>query len=165
MAFDIEVQAVSLYKRFMRCSEISIQVVQTRGAPTMTSGTPTKRPPQESVQGKSLKMLQGSRTDVDALTTLKEEIENGQAASSLLINYKSDGSAFLNYLRVYPLSGDPTGNVTHFLGVLQVKQNLLLSPDFGFSNCAQDCRRCLCGQVIRAMFETIFKSHALMFPD
>lgn len=75
---------------------------------------------QEGIQGKTLGVLQGPSTDVDKLTALKGEIQNGQAASSLLINYKQDGSSFLNYLRVYPLIGDPLGSVTHFLGVLQV---------------------------------------------
>lgn len=73
------------------------------------------------MQGQTLGFMQGPKTDASALSTLKRQIEKCQASSSLLINYKCDGSSFLNYLRVYPLIGDPMGTVTHFLGVLQVR--------------------------------------------
>ncbi|CAM9833279.1 unnamed protein product, partial [Sphacelaria rigidula] len=75
---------------------------------------------QESIQGRTLAALQGSSTDAAAVASLKSEIQRGHATSSLLMNYKHDGSKFLNYLRVYPLVGDELGNATHFLGVLQV---------------------------------------------
>lgn len=77
---------------------------------------------QEAIQGQTLKTIQGPCTDQDALATLNKEISNGRATSSLLLNYKRDGSMFLNYLRVYPLVGDAQGTITHFLGVLQVRQ-------------------------------------------
>ncbi|CAN0258208.1 unnamed protein product [Hapterophycus canaliculatus] len=75
---------------------------------------------QESIQGQTLKAIQGPCTDAKALVALKKEIQSGRATSSLLLNYKRDGSMFLNYLRVYPLVGDSQGTITHFLGVLQV---------------------------------------------
>lgn len=83
---------------------------------------------QEKMQGRTLSVMQGARTDKAVLTTLKGDIQKGQAASALLTNYKRDGSSFLNYLRVYPLIGDPLGTVTHFLGVLQVMR--LLDADW-----------------------------------
>ncbi|CAM9517147.1 unnamed protein product [Ectocarpus fasciculatus] len=74
---------------------------------------------QEDIQGQTLKAIQGPRTDAGGLAALNREIERGQAASAVLLNYKSDGTEFLNYLRVYPLVGDGRGTVTHLLGVLQ----------------------------------------------
>lgn len=67
-------------------------------------------------------MIQGPCTDRKALAELKKDLQQGRAASSLLFNYKCDGSKFLNYLRVYPLIGDARGTITHFLGVLQVQR-------------------------------------------
>lgn len=75
---------------------------------------------QDDVKGRPFSILEGPNTDATALTTLKTEIQRGRAASSLVLNYKRDGSSFLNYLRVYPLIGDSLGTVTHFLGVSQV---------------------------------------------
>ncbi|CBN74261.1 conserved unknown protein [Ectocarpus siliculosus] len=74
---------------------------------------------QEDIRGQTLKAIQGPRTDAGGLAALNREIERGRAASAVLPNYKSDGSEFLNYLRVYPLVGDGRGTVTHILGVLQ----------------------------------------------
>lgn len=76
---------------------------------------------QEAVLGKDLKVIQGPCTDAKALAALKKDLQQGRATSSLLFNYKRDGSKFLNYLRAYPLIGDANGTVTHFLGVLQVR--------------------------------------------
>lgn len=93
--------------------------------PTNQTIQPTDRPPdrpifQESIQGQTLKAMQGPRTDPSVLAALKREIQRGRPTSSLLLNYKRDGTMFLNYLRVYPLIGDARGTITHFLGVLQV---------------------------------------------
>ncbi|CAN0483769.1 unnamed protein product, partial [Ectocarpus sp. 12 AP-2014] len=74
---------------------------------------------QEDIRGQTLNAIQGPRTDAGGLAALTREIERGRAASAVLLNYKSDGSEFLNYLRVYPLVGDGRGTVTHVLGVLQ----------------------------------------------
>ncbi|CAN0535289.1 unnamed protein product, partial [Ectocarpus sp. 8 AP-2014] len=73
----------------------------------------------EDIRGQTLKAIQGPRTDAGGLAALNREIERGRATSAVLLNYKSDGSEFLSYLRVYPLVGDGRGTVTHFLGVLQ----------------------------------------------
>ncbi|CAM9708189.1 unnamed protein product [Ascophyllum nodosum] len=75
---------------------------------------------QDIAQGRSLNILDGADTDENALMSLMNEIQTGHAGSSLLINYKHDGSRFLNYLRFYPLIGDSVGTITHFLGVSQV---------------------------------------------
>lgn len=75
---------------------------------------------QEAIQGQTLRVIQGPCTDANALDALKSEIQRGRATSSLLLNYKRDGTMFLNYLRIYPLIGDARGTITHFLGVLQV---------------------------------------------
>ncbi|CAN0072651.1 unnamed protein product, partial [Laminaria digitata] len=75
---------------------------------------------QESILGQTLGILQGPSTDLGALTVLQTKVKSGRAASCLLRSYKHDGSTFLNYLRIYPLIGDPVGTITHFLGVLQV---------------------------------------------
>lgn len=90
--------------------------------PNHSTNGPTTRPTnfQESIQGQTLKAMQGPRTDPSVLAALKREIQRGRPTSSLLLNYKRDGTMFLNYLRVYPLIGDARGTITHFLGVLQV---------------------------------------------
>lgn len=78
--------------------------------------------------------MQGPRTDPNVLAALKREIQRGRPTSSLLLNYKRDGTMFLNYLRIYPLIGDARGTITHFLGVLQVCWvSLVASTEEAFS--------------------------------
>eukprot|EP00814_Leptocylindrus_danicus_P001593 CAMPEP_0116035150 /NCGR_PEP_ID=MMETSP0321-20121206/20128_1 /TAXON_ID=163516 /ORGANISM="Leptocylindrus danicus var. danicus, Strain B650" /LENGTH=306 /DNA_ID=CAMNT_0003511791 /DNA_START=1 /DNA_END=921 /DNA_ORIENTATION=+ len=73
----------------------------------------------EESTGCTLEMLQGPETDRAAITALMNQLYSGEEAGCLLVNYKKCGTRFLNRLRVAPLKDEHTGQVTHFIGVLQ----------------------------------------------
>lgn len=66
--------------------------------------------------GRNCRFLQGPRTDPAALAALKQQIAAGLPARSVLVNYRRDGSAFLNELIVTPIR-DAAGVLRFFTGV------------------------------------------------
>lgn len=73
----------------------------------------------EESTGCTLKLLQGPETDPSSITALMNRLYDGEEAGCILVNYKKGGERFLNRLRVAPLKDHQTGEVTHFIGVLQ----------------------------------------------
>lgn len=63
-------------------------------------------------------MLQGPATNKMAATSLIARLLQGDQAGTTLINYKKNGQAFSNRIRVGPLL-DENNQVSHFVGVLQ----------------------------------------------
>lgn len=72
----------------------------------------------EECSGKTLKCIQGEDTNHAAITALMSQLLRGEEAGTLLINYRKDGSKFLNRLRVGALR-DEHNIVSHFVGVLK----------------------------------------------
>jgi PAS domain S-box-containing protein len=70
----------------------------------------------EEVLGRNCRFLQGPDTDRDTLERLRLAIRRKHACTVQLLNYRKDGTSFWNRLSITPVR-DPSGNVTHFIGV------------------------------------------------
>ena len=68
----------------------------------------------EEVIGKTPRILQGPKTDREVLDKLKERLREGQSFFSQAVNYRKDGSEFINQWDIHPLT-DSEGNITHWV--------------------------------------------------
>ena len=68
----------------------------------------------EEVIGKTPRILQGPKTDPAILQRLKRRLIEGQAFFGHTINYRKDGSEFINQWDIHPLINDE-GQVTHWV--------------------------------------------------
>lgn len=68
----------------------------------------------EEVIGKTPRILQGPKTDRDVLEKLKRRLKEGQSFFGQAINYRKDGSEFVNQWDIHPLT-DSEGNITHWV--------------------------------------------------
>lgn len=72
------------------------------------------------VQGRTgLSFLQGPHTDPHCISKVSAAVKQTTRARVAVINYKADGSPFLNRLQISPLWSQRPGEYTHLLGVLQ----------------------------------------------
>ncbi|KAF2866722.1 hypothetical protein BDV95DRAFT_598624 [Massariosphaeria phaeospora] len=69
----------------------------------------------EYVIGKNCRFLQGPKTQRAAVKRITQAIQNGQELSEILLNYRRDGSPFLNLVMMAPLM-DHKGNVRYYIG-------------------------------------------------
>lgn len=69
------------------------------------------------VQGQNCRFLQGDDTDPSVLDVLRALIHNHQEGEVLLRNYRKDGTAFWNALRLAPVRNE-AGDVTHYVGMI-----------------------------------------------
>ncbi|MCJ1245055.1 hypothetical protein MMC30_002256 [Trapelia coarctata] len=67
------------------------------------------------VIGRNCRFLQGPKTDRPTIARIKATIENGQEICETVLNYRRDGSPFLNLLMIAPLF-DNRGSVRYFIG-------------------------------------------------
>mmetsp|Transcript_4907 Transcript_4907/g.17034 ORF Transcript_4907/g.17034 Transcript_4907/m.17034 type:complete len:1034 (+) Transcript_4907:88-3189(+) len=70
----------------------------------------------EEVLGRNCKLLQGPDTDEATVATLKEAMSQKRECRVEILNYRKDGTPFLNLLHVKPVL-DSLGNVTKFVAV------------------------------------------------
>ncbi|SMO33353.1 PAS domain-containing protein [Fodinibius sediminis] len=68
----------------------------------------------EEVMGKTPRILQGPKTDREVLDKLKERLINGQCFFGQAINYRKDGSEFVNQWDIHPLTNEE-GVPTHWV--------------------------------------------------
>ncbi len=68
------------------------------------------------VIGRNCRFLQGPGTDPDAVRRMRRAIEDKQAITEVLLNYRKDGTPFWNEVNVSPVL-DSSGTVTHFVGL------------------------------------------------
>jgi diguanylate cyclase (GGDEF)-like protein/PAS domain S-box-containing protein len=66
-----------------------------------------------SILGRSLRFLQGEDRDQEGLVRLREALRSGAACTTVLRNYRRDGTQFLNEVSLIPLRG-ANAQVTHF---------------------------------------------------
>lgn len=66
---------------------------------------------------KGLSFLHGPRTNMKTVEKLNAAVQDGKRVRVQLVNYKGDGTPFLNKLQVTPLRSK-FGEITHLLGVL-----------------------------------------------
>lgn len=79
------------------------------------------------VYGKTCKLLQGPETDHAALYELHMAMLMRQILTIRLVNYKKDGTRFINDLTVEPLAAGTHAAVTHMLGTLRDRTLMLQS--------------------------------------
>lgn len=70
----------------------------------------------DQVLGRNCRFLQGPHTDSRAIEILRNGIKNGYDTTTVLLNYRFDGTPFWNQLFIGPLK-DSQGNVVNYLGV------------------------------------------------
>jgi PAS domain S-box-containing protein len=68
----------------------------------------------EEVIGKTPRILQGEKTDRKVLDKLKSRLSDGQPFFGHTVNYRKDGSEFVNQWDIHPLT-DRDGNITHWV--------------------------------------------------
>ncbi len=68
----------------------------------------------EEVIGKTPRILQGPKTDRKVLDKLKERLRNGQSFFGQAVNYRKDGSEFVNQWDIHPLT-NKEGKITHWV--------------------------------------------------
>ncbi|MCU7905853.1 MAG: PAS domain S-box protein [Candidatus Thiodiazotropha sp. (ex Epidulcina cf. delphinae)] len=69
------------------------------------------------LHGNKLSILQGTDTDLDTVSQMREAIAHEQAFIGEILNYKKDGTPFWNLMRLSPIR-DSDGIVTHYVGIL-----------------------------------------------
>ncbi|KNG91359.1 white collar [Aspergillus nomiae NRRL 13137] len=67
------------------------------------------------VLGRNCRFLQGPKTNPNSVRRIREAIEAGRHHSELFLNYRRDGSPFMNLLQCAPLC-DSQGTVRYFIG-------------------------------------------------
>jgi PAS domain S-box-containing protein len=72
-------------------------------------------------KGKTLgSLLRGPQTDPLTATTMIAKLLQGENdVGATLINYKKNGEAFYNRIRAGPIYNEETGDISHFVGLLQ----------------------------------------------
>ncbi|MDR8393007.1 PAS domain S-box protein [Aliifodinibius sp. S!AR15-10] len=68
----------------------------------------------EEVIGKTPRILQGPKTDRAVLDKLKNRLKEGKSFFGQAVNYRKDGSEFVNQWDIHPLT-DEEGNITHWV--------------------------------------------------
>jgi PAS domain S-box-containing protein len=68
----------------------------------------------EEVIGKSPRILQGPKSDHAVLERLKERLKNGRSFFGQTVNYRKDGSEFINQWDAHPLTNEK-GELTHWV--------------------------------------------------
>eukprot|EP01035_Chromulina_nebulosa_P018255 gene18255-23930_t len=79
----------------------------------------------EEVQNRTLRFIQGALTDSKKLFDLGQALKSNLSHHTNLINYKKNGSPFLNDLTVNPLRNE--SGIIGFIGVLRDQGGVLLS--------------------------------------
>ncbi|CAG8908875.1 unnamed protein product [Penicillium egyptiacum] len=67
------------------------------------------------VLGRNCRFLQGPKTNPDSVRRIREAVKAGRHQSELFLNYRRDGSLFMNLLQIAPLC-DNRGTLRYFIG-------------------------------------------------
>ncbi|KAK4869293.1 hypothetical protein LT330_006293 [Penicillium expansum] len=67
------------------------------------------------VLGRNCRFLQGPKTNPNSVRRIREALKAGRHHSELFLNYRRDGSPFMNLLQMAPLC-DSRGNIRYFIG-------------------------------------------------
>ena len=68
----------------------------------------------EEAIGKTPRILQGPKTDRAVLDKLRERLREGQSFFGHTVNYRKDGTEFINQWDIHPLTNDK-GEITHWV--------------------------------------------------
>ena len=65
-------------------------------------------------------LLRGPQTDPLTATTIISKLLQGENdVGATLVNYKKNGQPFYNRIRAGPIYNEETGEISHFVGLLQ----------------------------------------------
>ena len=71
--------------------------------------------PAEEILGTNCRMVQGPGTDRETVKQIAIALQEGRVFQGEILNYRKDGTAFWNFLRIAPIR-DASGKVTHHVG-------------------------------------------------
>tara|TARA_A100001015_G_C15020710_1_gene727848 strand:+ start:2185 stop:2598 length:414 start_codon:yes stop_codon:yes gene_type:complete len=71
----------------------------------------------DEIEGRNCRFLQGPRTQPSDIITMRENIQHGRATSCKILNYRKDGSQFVNQLFIQPLFSRNRKKVSYFVGI------------------------------------------------
>ena len=100
----------------------------------------------EEVIGKTPRILQGEKTDRKVLDRLKERLIEGQAFFGHTVNYKKDGTEFINQWDIHPLTND-NGEITHWVSyqrdITDRKESskLVFDANLDFDNLTEESKK------------------------
>lgn len=69
----------------------------------------------EFAMGKNCRYLQGPKTNPEEVAKIRECIRTGKPYSGTLLNYKSDGSIFINQLTLTPIKNEQNTKIKYYL--------------------------------------------------
>ncbi|MDR9416741.1 MAG: PAS domain S-box protein [Gracilimonas sp.] len=96
--------------------------------------------------GNTPRMLQGEKTDRKVLDRLKERLIEGQAFFGHTVNYKKDGSEFINQWDIHPLTNE-NGEITHWVSyqrdITDRKESskLIFDANLDFDNLTEESKK------------------------
>ncbi|UNY98829.1 PAS domain-containing protein [Zhouia spongiae] len=70
----------------------------------------------KSIVGKKPKFLQGKETSPDTLSFIRQNIQQGNAFSTQLINYRKNGETYLCEINIAPIK-NKQNQITHFIAL------------------------------------------------
>ncbi|WP_020403653.1 PAS domain-containing protein [Gracilimonas tropica] len=100
----------------------------------------------EEVLGKTPRILQGEKTDRKVLDRLKERLIEGQAFFGHTVNYKKDGTEFINQWDIHPLTNE-NGEITHWVSyqrdITDRKESskLVFDANLDFDNLTEESKK------------------------
>lgn len=100
----------------------------------------------EEVIGKTPRILQGEKTDRHVLNRLKKRLIEGQAFFGHTVNYRKDGSEFINQWDIHPLTNNE-GTITHWVSYQrditerQELSKLLFDANIDFEKLEEESKR------------------------
>lgn len=102
----------------------------------------------EEVVGKTPRILQGPKTDQKVLEKLKKQLRKGKSFFGQTVNYRKDGSEFVNQWDIHPLT-DREGEITHWVSyqhdITERKraERVLLDTKIDFDSLREEAKRTL----------------------
>jgi PAS domain S-box-containing protein len=100
----------------------------------------------EEAIGQTPRMLQGEKTDPEVLRVLKEKLHQGQSFFGHTVNYRKDGSEFINQWDIHPIFND-AGELAYWVSyqhdISQRKQSelTLMDADLEFDDLFEESKR------------------------
>lgn len=100
----------------------------------------------EEVIGKTPRILQGEKTDRHVLDRLKERLIEGQAFFGHTVNYRKDGTEFINQWDIHPLTNSQ-GEITHWVSyqrdITDRKESskLVFDSNLDFDNLVEESKK------------------------
>jgi PAS domain S-box-containing protein len=102
----------------------------------------------EEVIGKTPRILQGPKTDRAVLDKLKQRLKDGQSFFGHTVNYRKDGTEFINQWDIHPLT-DKNGEITHWVSyqhdITERKRSeqKIVDPNIEFDNLTEESKKTL----------------------